>query len=203
MKAPACAAAHFNLGVVLEKAGAFEKARQALLRYLELTPNAADAAAVRKKTYELEYLAREGGRLGTAVAVPSQLSSPWAKLEGVWCRINTCHDESQVFDVTVKGKELHMVMRPYYFHVFNCRLGSRDEYVGAISDDGAIRGTRKMGNKRFEPRCAAGGEPINQWNYQTGPVTGRVMAQGTIIEFQFDQWVQGSRLPTIFKFRRR
>lgn len=57
-KAPECASAHFNLGLVMEKAGQFDKARQALSRYLELAPSAPDAPAVTKRIYRLEYLAR-------------------------------------------------------------------------------------------------------------------------------------------------
>lgn len=57
-KAPGCAAAQFNLGVVLEKAESYGPARQAFATYLKLAPKAPDAPAVTKRIYRLEYLAR-------------------------------------------------------------------------------------------------------------------------------------------------
>ena len=54
-KAPTCAAAHFNLGIVYEKAGDFEKSFNSLKQYLTLAPKASDAEQVQEKIYELEY----------------------------------------------------------------------------------------------------------------------------------------------------
>lgn len=54
-KAPKCAAAFFNLGIVQEKAGAYSAAKSALEKYLALAPKAPDAAEVRKTIFKLEY----------------------------------------------------------------------------------------------------------------------------------------------------
>ena len=42
-KAPDCAAAHFNLGLVYEKAGELAAVKAAYEQYLELAPSAPDA----------------------------------------------------------------------------------------------------------------------------------------------------------------
>tara|TARA_R110002072_G_scaffold100742_2_gene221940 strand:- start:676 stop:1476 length:801 start_codon:yes stop_codon:yes gene_type:complete len=203
-KAPGCAAAQFNLGLVLEKAGQYEKARLALLKYLELVPNAPDAAAVRKKTYELEYLAREGTGTVAPTAAASQPASPWAKLEGQWCQVGLCRNDTPVFDLMVKGEQFSMVMRPFYIHSpTNCKIGQKDILEGSISATGAIQGTRRSGGIRFEPRCVAGRLPINQWNYETSPMTGRVTGQGAILEFTFNQYVSGRPHPVTLQYQRR
>jgi tetratricopeptide (TPR) repeat protein len=45
----------FNLGIIQESAGDFDGAIKNLKRYLELAPNADDAAEVKSKIYKLEY----------------------------------------------------------------------------------------------------------------------------------------------------
>jgi len=55
-KAPLCADAYYNLGLVYEKAANYDKAIIALNKYLQLNPEAEDAGDVRKKTYQLEFL---------------------------------------------------------------------------------------------------------------------------------------------------
>ena len=54
-KAPDCAAAHFNLGLVYDKAEEYTLALQAFRSYLKLSPDAADKSTVEDKIYELEY----------------------------------------------------------------------------------------------------------------------------------------------------
>ncbi len=58
-KAPSCAAAYFNLGIVYEKVGAYQKALDALKKYLSLSPQASDTDMVQGKIYELEYRAEK------------------------------------------------------------------------------------------------------------------------------------------------
>jgi tetratricopeptide (TPR) repeat protein len=53
--APAWPNPFFNLGIVRENAGDFDGAIKSLKRYLELAPNANDAAEVKNKIYKLEY----------------------------------------------------------------------------------------------------------------------------------------------------
>ena len=60
-KAPLCSAAYFNLGVVLEKAEQFSKAKQAFETYLGLVPDAEDAQQINNRIYRLEYLSDNYG----------------------------------------------------------------------------------------------------------------------------------------------
>ena len=55
-KAPGCADAYYNLGLVYEKTTDYAKAKKALEKYLRLSPDAKDAATVRKQIYRLEFL---------------------------------------------------------------------------------------------------------------------------------------------------
>jgi hypothetical protein len=112
--------------------------------------------------------------------------------------------DAQIFDVTVSDGRISMVMRPTYDSVGpNCKVGAKEILEGTLSADGAIRGTRRWGDKRFEQRCAAGGLPLNTWNYTDRPMTGRVVEQGSMIEIRYDQWVQGRNYPMTLQFRRR
>lgn len=67
MLAPEWPAAHYNLGLVREKAGRTEAAITSLRRYLQLAPDAEDAPQVRQLVDRLEYRAererREADRL--------------------------------------------------------------------------------------------------------------------------------------------
>ena len=56
-KAPGCAAAYYNLGLIYEKTTDYFKGKKALEKYLQLSPDAKDAAAVRKQIYRMEFLA--------------------------------------------------------------------------------------------------------------------------------------------------
>jgi tetratricopeptide (TPR) repeat protein len=58
-KAPECAQAFFNMGLVYEKAGEYGKALAAMTSYLRLAPNAPDKADVETKIFELEYRGRQ------------------------------------------------------------------------------------------------------------------------------------------------
>lgn len=84
-KAPKCAQAHYNLGLVFEKAGAYSKAAAALKCYLKLAPEADDAKAVKRKIYALEYRAEQKAKQAVAPAKPT---SKWAILSGQWCGFN-------------------------------------------------------------------------------------------------------------------
>lgn len=55
----------FNLGLVQEKAGDFDGAIKNLKRYLELAPNANDAAEVKTRIYKLEYKKERSNISGT------------------------------------------------------------------------------------------------------------------------------------------
>ncbi|MCF8178191.1 MAG: tetratricopeptide repeat protein [Sulfuritalea sp.] len=204
-KAPACDQAQFNIGVVYEKAGEFAKAREAFAAYLKLAPGAADAAKVQEKIYELEYLAREGG--GTkAAAVPATPVSGWKKLEGVWCVVNFCSNKGRVYDLSVIGDQMRLVMRPRTIRSpSGCRIDESEEYTGDISAAGSIRGTRKAGDKRYEDRCSAGPLPVNQWNYSSAPVTGRLTGQESIIELTWPLYLLSGEFTdnATVRFRRR
>ena len=101
-KAPNCAQAHFNLGVVYEKAGEYQKAVGPLQTYLKLLPNAADAAQVRRKIIALEYRASRAAR-----ARAEQEQDAWRLLKSVagrWYRTcaNPAHSGGP-FEFSVDG----------------------------------------------------------------------------------------------------
>jgi hypothetical protein len=85
---------YFNLGSVQAKAGNYGEAMRHYKRYLELAPNAPDAAKVREEIYKLEYraeeqmvkekLRKERGRfsLEDGVIYDSQLGLEWAPSNG-------------------------------------------------------------------------------------------------------------------------
>jgi hypothetical protein len=54
---------YFNLGSIQAKAGNYGEAMRHYKRYLELAPNAPDAAKVREEIYKLEYRAEEEARV--------------------------------------------------------------------------------------------------------------------------------------------
>jgi len=85
---------YFNLGSVQAKAGNYGEAMRYYKRYLELAPNAPDAAKIREEIYKLEYraedqmvkekLRKERGRfsLEDGVIYDSQLGLEWAPSNG-------------------------------------------------------------------------------------------------------------------------
>jgi Tfp pilus assembly protein PilF len=80
--APRWADAHYNLGMVQARAGHSREAIASLKRYLELAPNAADAAQVRDEIIALEYRLEREAQLtelqggGWFVGEPSGLLPP-------------------------------------------------------------------------------------------------------------------------------
>lgn len=50
---------HFNLGLIQEKMGRFGEAARSFRRYLELAPDAPEAARIREQIYKLEYKAEQ------------------------------------------------------------------------------------------------------------------------------------------------
>jgi hypothetical protein len=92
--APNWPAVYFNLGSVQAKAGNYAEAMLHYKRYIELAPNAPDAAKVREEIYKLEYraeqqmekekLRKERGRfsLEDGVIYDSQLGLEWTPSNG-------------------------------------------------------------------------------------------------------------------------
>ncbi len=86
-KAPNCAQAHFNLGLMYEKAGEYQKAIGPLQTYLKLAPNADDAAQVKKKIYALEYRIKRAAQTKHAAEVQKQDARRLLKnVVGTWDR---------------------------------------------------------------------------------------------------------------------
>ena len=86
-KAPNCALAHFNLGVVYEKAGEYQKAVGPLQTYLKLAPNADDVAQVKKKIYALEYRIKRAAQTKHAAETQKQDARRLLKyIVGTWDR---------------------------------------------------------------------------------------------------------------------
>jgi len=70
-KSPNCADAYYNLGLVYEKTTDYAKAKSALGKYLQLSPKAKDAAAVRRQIYRLEFIIANNGE------TERKKSGPW------------------------------------------------------------------------------------------------------------------------------
>jgi tetratricopeptide (TPR) repeat protein len=62
--APEWADVYYNLGIVQEKAGDFDGAIRNLQKYLQLAPNAEDAADIKKTIYRIEYQRERGNIQG-------------------------------------------------------------------------------------------------------------------------------------------
>jgi len=127
-KAPNCAAAHFNLGLVYEKAHKYEEAMGALQTYLRLSPNARDVSEVKTKIYKLEYRIKQNEQ--NEVTKRNEL----AKYSGTWrnylhtvslevssfgCRVsssgvgesNKTNEVRKASDCEIKGDRLQIKMR--------------------------------------------------------------------------------------------
>ncbi|NQV84227.1 MAG: hypothetical protein HQ494_10450, partial [Rhodospirillales bacterium] len=77
-KAPNCAAAYFNLGLVSEKGDRLSAAKSAYERYLKLDPKAPDASSVEQLIFKLEYRIKRAGQ-------NSRLDEDFARrLQGNW-----------------------------------------------------------------------------------------------------------------------
>lgn len=77
--APWHADAYYNLGMAQEKSALFAAAAVSFKRYLLAAPRAADAEAIRKKIYKLEFAAE---KRGAAAAEDAQ----WKRFAGTWRR---------------------------------------------------------------------------------------------------------------------
>jgi len=82
---------YFNLGLVLEKAGAYEEAMRNLKFYLAAAPGAPDAAEVKKKIAGLEYRMEKAAAPAATAFDPSSLSGRWRA--GGW--IGNLHEKPE------------------------------------------------------------------------------------------------------------
>lgn len=198
-KVPNCPKAHFNLGLVYEKAGEYGKAASSLKTYLKLAPKAQDATAVQRKIYALEYRAEQ---LAAKAETPKrEPESKWVKLNGTWCevgvncgsRTRTQHwDQTfKTYSVTVTGTQIKVFHDGAAYNTsFRCKRFQRDTYEGTIDASGNIRGNW-VHDWRFERHCA----PFTPTppNDATGSFTGRVTGRGTVIELRANGYAKLSR----------
>lgn len=116
-KAPDCADAHFNLALAQEGVANYPAAKRSFEKYLELSPNAADAAQVHKKIYALEYRL-ERARQEKAAAQKRRDQEKWLldTLVGAWK--GTCnygagtHSYTYHFTVSGDGVNCRYNLRP-------------------------------------------------------------------------------------------
>jgi len=135
-KAPNCAAAFFNLGVVEEKAGALAAAKSAFERYLKLAPKAPDASSVEQLIYKLEYRITRAG----------QPKSRWARLNGKWCSpgsvyLNSCPDTT----IVVRGNTIEIHMAEAF--CFISTIASSGRIQGDYVRDGGQLCSQRAGEK--------------------------------------------------------
>lgn len=150
-KAPNCAQAHFNLGVVYEKAGEYQKAVGPLQTYLKLLPNADDAAQVKKKIYALEYRAQKASR-ARAEQPPPTPKRPLSDLNGRWCGSKkfTC------FTLNVLGNSFEATLFGWCSQTYHGRYVM---YQGVIDNQMKITGKRNLNcpDQRCQPDFAITG----------------------------------------------
>ena len=154
-KAPYCASAFFNLGLVQEKAGELAAAKAAYEKYLKLTPNAPDAAAVKKQVFKLTYRIQKAERL-----TAQKPDSPWAKLNGKWCskvnvHFNQCPDSTVV--VRNNTVEIHT---PGFCHISTITSSGRIQ--GDLLRDGERPCSERAGEKKgtFGGQVSSSGSEI-------------------------------------------
>lgn len=137
-KAPNCAAAYYNMGVVYEKAGEYKLAMEALDHYLELSPGAEDFNEVEMKTYELEYLATNTDDLENSKA-------GWEKYSGTWCDSSFCDDPrwgtaDRSYQVAFNGNQFEITQE--YFSGQQMGLSKNTKtYSGVVNTDGTFSGS--------------------------------------------------------------
>lgn len=171
-KAPDCAQAFFNMGLVYEKAGEYSKALAALKNYLRLAPKAPDAAAVETKIYELEYRGQQqtAARQSNDRIIAALRSGIWCldvqyKAVGRACGQRRHNSGMALATVTVDTERFRMFI--------DWQNGSSFTYAGTIRGRD-LRGKYSSGHS-MEPslNCA------NLLDF-----TGEVSADGTRITFK-------------------
>jgi len=190
-KAPDCAAAYFNLGLVYEKAGEYGKALEALQTYLRLSPNANDASQVRKKTYQLEYRVKQASNASSA-------NAGWGKYAGAWCEASSCDDPrwgtaDRNYEVVINGNRFKIKQKYRYGQ----QMGLSDHtisYVGTIDTDGTISGTRTE-SELFPNQSNCRNTPLTESYPFTGELTNKPVLDprgnsitGGVIIFRYKAW---------------
>lgn len=176
-KAPGCAVAFYNLGVVQEKAGELSSAKYAFEKYLKLAPRATDAAATKKKIFKLEY------RIGEAARGQKQEAAKLARianLAGNWV------NESRAFKyrVAVDGDRVEVYQTAQCL-ALDCSTGyramNRREFTGRIGGDRLdLTGYPMIGDMTYIVNgmtCRAPMQPIK--------AAGSVSADGNRITIKF------------------
>ena len=182
-KAPACAAAFFNLGLVQEKAGELSEAKSAYEQYLKLAPKAADTSEVEQQVFKLEYRIQQA-----AASSMSEKSSPsWNKLAGRWCQVSACSSGKPAYELTINESQIDISKQHELVSPHGCWMQFRNNYSGRISSNGSIKGTYINSYIVRESRCVSGSGRVNEWNNKSVPFTGKIVGDGAIIELQ---WMQ-------------
>ena len=150
-KAPNCARAHFNLGLVYEKAGEYKKAVGPLLTYLKLLPNAADADQVRRKIIALEYRVSRAARARAEQPSPTP-ERPLSDLNGKWCGAHDC------VTINVFGNSFEASLFGWCDQKYH---GRYVRFKGVIDSQLKITGQRLL-------NCP------NKWCQPTYPMTGSI-----------------------------
>lgn len=216
-KAPKCAKARFNLGVVYEKAGAYRKALAAFQAYLRLAPGASDAKTVKTKIYELEYRAkkakqaartRKTKRAARAKKPPPPPKVDWSSFAGDWCHTVRCsHPEfgrrQWDFHVTIRGNRIEARRRGLLPPPAK-NIEQIDEFQGTIDGKGGIKGQYTTGliseNPHSRCKVTKGTRPFEGKLTKERVTTdkGRVLTGGTII---FSYWVFSSKVQNCRSYR--
>jgi len=104
---PGLAEAYYNLGIVLDKAGQYDRAIENLNIYLEKAPNASDAEDVQGLIFKIEYRKEETDRQ-VVEEVHKASEEAEMNLEGVWIGAWQPSDWGIFYRITKVGDEFQM-----------------------------------------------------------------------------------------------
>jgi len=110
-KAPNCAAAYFNLGLVSEKGGRLSAAKSAYERYLKLDPKAPDASSVEQLIFKLEYRIKRAGQTKPPKPEPPKRRSI-LEANGRWCLVGNANNNFCV-TIIISGSRIEAQARGY------------------------------------------------------------------------------------------
>jgi len=204
--APWLAQAHYNLGVVREKAGRFDAARESYRMYLFAAPDAPDARKVKRLIYKIEARKEEAAAQAAARAAErkkreqarleserqrrqrkrdAELSQLKRQLEGPWCNksFGRCSEIAAQFTVTVRGDRFEAKNS-----IHHRRHGYSTAWVfrGEILEGKRIKGTYTSGERldandsRYSSACRG------RWHFHRPyNVEGEIKPGGRRVVFTF------------------
>ena len=148
-------APYYNLAMVQEKMGKYSQAIANLNKYLQLDPNANDAASVKTKIYKLEYkrdnpvveVPSVATHVAPVVSAPIAQPKNYSHLNGEWCDAKY---QKLCFKMSVQNNTFTLRNTTAYG---GYGLKVYMNYKGTIKDNGSIKGKYYRGSS-FPNKCS-------------------------------------------------